>query len=213
MFERNKTTTVIIKNDSSKIIDYDFAENFMNEYRQNLILKNETKNLFWLLQHEDILTCGLDNKNIHKNAVQINRGGGLTYHNKGQLICYAVVNLIDFFGTRDKVDISEFISFLENIVILALQKYNVKAFSNSNNRGVWLEDDSKIASIGIHISKYVTKYGIAVNVNNDLQTFQTFSPCGIKNCVMNNLQNVINKEVVPREFGEILSQIILKHFD
>ncbi len=111
---------------------------------------------------------------------KINRGGDITFHGPGQLICYPLFDLDAFF-----TDIHRFVRELEEVVIRTLADFSISAERVPGFTGVWLEPDSqgtrkKICAIGVHVSRWVTMHGFALNVNTDLAYFQQIIPCGIK---------------------------------
>ena len=178
----------------------------MNELHE--IAKNTGQNFIFLLQLQAVYTVGKTSKIKLENTIKIDRGGDITFHNKGQLVIYFVCNLSTFY---EQIDISDFISKIEKTTIEALKKIDIKAFSEPTNRGVSV-GEKKIASIGICVKQKTTKYGIAINVNNDLSGFQKITPCGMKNCKMTSLKNEkINTTVT--EFAKIFISIASHNFN
>ena len=107
----------------------------------------------------------------------IDRGGDITYHGPGQVVCYPILNLEDFsLGLRD------YIYVLEEAVIRVCASYGISAGRLDKATGVWLEGDTprarKICAIGVHASHFVTMHGLALNVNTDLRYFSYINPCG-----------------------------------
>lgn len=125
------------------------------------------------------------------------RGGELTYHGPGQVVVYFIMNINDRFkGVKDMV------TSLEAILIAFLLGFDVIAALQDGHPGIWV-DDKKIASIGLRISKNVTKHGIALNVCNDMGVYKLFSPCGLQGSVMTNLSEQLGREIDAKEFEEI----------
>jgi lipoyl(octanoyl) transferase len=131
-----------------------------------------------LLEHEPVYTVG---KSRSKNqpqgihAVEVDRGGGITYHGPGQLIGYPILRL----GSRR---VSTYIRTLEESLILLLKEYGITASIKEGYPGVWVEN-KKIASIGVRVRNTVTYHGFALNVTTDLEPFDRIKPCGLDICM------------------------------
>ena len=142
---------------SIKPIKYDQAIKFL-EQRLIDINNNKKCDLIWILEHDEIYTAGtsynedeLINKNI--SLIKTNRGGKITYHGPGQLICYFVIDL-----KRRNKDIRKFITLIEKTIIESLLKFNVNSFGDPNNIGIWVNEKTnikKIAAIGVRVSKWI----------------------------------------------------------
>ena len=180
---------------SKKPIKYEDAIRLME---QRLIEVNDNKSteLIWILQHDDIYTAGTsfsENEIIDKkiNLLKTNRGGKITYHGPGQLICYFVIDL-----KKRKKDIRKFISLIEKTIIETLQIYNIDTFADKDNIGIWYNNNSKIekiAAIGVRVSKWIAYHGFSININNDLKKYEAIIPCGIRDKGMTNLNKIINQ--------------------
>ena len=187
--------TIEIKK-SQKPVNYEDALKFM-ERRLLEIDQNKSNDLIWILEHEDIYTAGTSYKEneIIDKSIQIlktNRGGKITYHGPGQLICYFVINL-----KKRKKDIRKFISIIEKTIIETLKYYAIDSFPDKNNIGVWYNDNSKIkkiAAIGVRVSKWIAYHGFSININNDLKKYDAIIPCGINDKGITNLNNIKNQD-------------------
>ncbi len=187
--------TIEIKK-SQKPVNYEDALKFM-ERRLLEIDQNKSNDLIWILEHEDIYTAGTSYKEseIIDKSIQIlktNRGGKITYHGPGQLICYFVINL-----KKRKKDIRKFISIIEKTIIETLKYYAIDSFPDKDNIGVWYNDNSKIkkiAAIGVRVSKWIAYHGFSININNDLKKFDAIIPCGINDKGITNLNNIKNQD-------------------
>ncbi len=177
---------------SKKPIKYEYALQFMEE-RLLGVNQNNLDELIWTLEHEEIYTAGTSyNKSeiIDKsiNIIKTNRGGKITYHGPGQLICYFVIDL-----KRRNKDIRKFISLIEKTIIETLRLYNIETFADKNNIGIWYKNNSdieKVAAIGVRVSKWIAYHGLSINVNNDLQKYNAIIPCGIKDRNVTNLKKI-----------------------
>jgi lipoyl(octanoyl) transferase len=101
------------------------------------------------------------------------RGGDITYHGPGQLVGYPIVDLREW-----KRDVVAYVRSLEQVLIDALAEFNIQAGRIPKLTGVWV-DGRKIAAIGVHISRWVTSHGFALNVHTDLRYFEYIVPCGL----------------------------------
>ena len=193
---------------SIKPVKYDVAIKFLEERLQN-INENKQSDLIWILEHEEIYTAGTSykeeevlNKNI--NLIRTNRGGKITYHGPGQLICYFVVDL-----KKRKKDIRKFITLIEKTIIESLNEFDIKSFGDPKNVGIWVNDKTKIkkvAAIGVRVSKWIAYHGFAININNDLSKYQNIIPCGILDKGVTNLKSINDQNY------NILSNIVVDNF-
>ena len=159
---------------------------------------NATKNYFLFVEHPHVYTLGKsgDLSNLLLNTDQlaakgamfykINRGGDITYHGPGQVVGYPILDLENFF-----TDIHKYLRFLEEVVILTLEEYGVKATRSDGETGVWLDVGTpfarKICAMGVRASRWVTMHGFAFNVNANLGYFDNIIPCGIKGKAVTSL--------------------------
>ena len=175
---------------SEKPVKYDDAIRFM-ERRLLEINQNKSPELIWILEHEDLYTAGTsykENEILDKSikVLKTNRGGKITYHGPGQIVCYFVINL----KKRNK-DIRNFISIIERTIIETLKLYDINTFSDKQNIGIWFDNNSKVqkvAAIGVRVSKWIAYHGFSININNDLKKYEAIIPCGIKDKGITNLK-------------------------
>ena len=180
---------------SVKPVNYNDAINFMEE-RLEQILKNKEKELIWTLEHDEIYTAGTSYSQtdiIDKSIkiIETNRGGKITCHGPGQLICYFVLDL------RNKKDVRKFINLIENTIIETLKTFDIETFADKENIGIWHNDKgtiNKVAAIGVRVKKWIAYHGFAININNNLNQYKKIIPCGIKDKGITNLQKIKNKD-------------------
>ena len=180
---------------SVKPVKYFDAINLL-EYRLKDLYGNNAKELIWTLEHDEIFTAGTsysENEIIDKSIkiLKTNRGGKITYHNPGQLICYFVLDL------RKKKDIRKFINVIEKTITQTLKLYNIETVPDKENIGIWHKANNevnKIAAIGIRVSKWIAYHGFSININNDLENYKKIVPCGISDKGVTNLKNIINQD-------------------
>ena len=155
------------------------------EYRVDQLIKQKAKNeLIWFLEHPAIFTGGSGYKEseiLDKSILitKTSRGGKITWHGPGQLICYFVINL-----NKRKKDIRNFVSIVEQSIIKTLDEFNINSESDRKNIGIWHKSEkniNKIGAIGIRVKKWIAYHGFSINISNDLTEYKKIIPCGIKN--------------------------------
>ncbi len=192
---------------SIKPVNYFDAINILESRLKDLYENNEQE-LIWTLEHNEVFTAGTsykENEIIDKSIkiLETNRGGKITYHGPGQLICYFVLDL------RKKKDIRKFITIIEKTIIQTLKFYKIETFPDKDNIGVWYKYNNevkKIAAIGIRVSKWIAYHGFSININNDLENYKKIIPCGISNKGVTNLKNILDQDY------SNLSDILIKNF-
>ena len=180
---------------SQNPVKYEDAISFMEDRLKDIDLK-KVDDLIWVLEHDHIYTSGTsykENEIIDKsiNIIKTNRGGKITYHGPGQLICYFVIDL-----KKGKKDIRKFISVIEKSIIETLSLYDIETFADKENIGIWYNDNStikKVAAIGVRVSKWIAYHGFSININNDLKKYNAIVPCGIKDKGITNLKKIKNQ--------------------
>ena len=192
---------------SIKPVNYFDAINILESRLRDLYENNEQE-LIWTLEHNEVFTAGTsykENEIIDKSIkiLETNRGGKITYHGPGQLICYFVLDL------RKKKDIRKFITTIEKTIIQTLKFYKIETFPDKDNIGIWYKYNNevkKIAAIGIRVSKWIAYHGFAININNDLENYKKIIPCGISDKGVTNLKNILDQDY------SNLSDILIKNF-
>jgi len=196
---------------SIKPVNYLDAIKILEE-RVNKINKNEANELIWILEHPSIYTAGTSSNNhdILDKSIDIiksSRGGKITWHGPGQLICYFAINL-----NNRKKDIRKLINIIENTIIISLKSYGIKSYSDRDNIGIWIKIDNKvkkIAAIGIKVKKWIAYHGFSVNINNDISSYRKIIPCGIKDKGVTTLKE-INNQNYNKLSDEIVKNLITK---
>ena len=136
------------------------------------------KEAIWLVEHEPVFTLGTaaDQKHILKKTdieiVQADRGGEVTYHGLGQLVIYFLLNI-----RERNLGPKKFVKQLEDLVQSILEEFEINSTTIEGSPGVYVES-KKIASIGLRFSKGFSYHGISINVDMNLQPFQSINPCG-----------------------------------
>ena len=198
---------------SIKPVKYDQAIKLM-EQRLIDINNNKKSELIWILEHEEIYTAGTSYKeeevlNKSINLIRTNRGGKITYHGPGQLICYFAIDL----KQRHK-DIRKFITLIEKTIIESLSEYNIKSFGDPKNIGIWINNKNgtkKVAAIGVRVSKWIAYHGFAININNNLNKYKNIIPCGIVDKGVTNLKEVNDKNY--NSLGDVIVNNFIKNLE
>ena len=184
------------------------------ENRFTNVLKNKKPELIWILEHSNVYTAGTSFKVsdiIDKSIkiIQTNRGGKITFHGKGQIIFYFVINL-----NNRKKDVRWFINIIEKSIISSLKEFGINSYNDKKNIGIWINHKSKIkkiAAIGIKIKKWIAYHGFAINYSVNLNNFKKIIPCGIKN---KGLINVIRlKKIDKNKFIKVLIKNFIKYLN
>ncbi len=191
---------------STKLVNYTKAIDFL-EKRLIEVNQNKSNELIWVLEHPSTFTGGVSyNKNeiLDKkiNLIKTNRGGKITWHGPGQLVCYFVIDL-----NKRKKDIRRFVTLIEKTIMQTLKKYKINSFSDRKNIGIWVNDKNKtkkIGAIGIKIKKWIAYHGFSLNINNSLHQYKKIIPCGIKDKEVSNLKLIKNQN-----YMKIKDEIVL----
>lgn len=210
---------------SDKIIFYDlsiigYLKAFsLQEYLFDQIIKNGLRGFLLLLEHYPVITLGsnrnssnllteksqLEKKGIE--LIQSNRGGDITFHGPGQLICYPIFDL-----KRFKKDLSFYVNGLEEVIIQVLSDYSIAGRRIKGIRGVFV-DDRKIASIGVRVKKWITMHGFSLNVSVDLGYFENIVACGLKEYLPTSMAKIIGQDIPIDDVKEHMLKRFRKIFD
>ena len=198
---------------SIKPVNYKMAINLLEKRVHNLAL-NKGKELLWFLEHKSIFTAGTsyEEKEIIDKSIKIiktNRGGKITWHGPGQIICYMVIDL-----NKRKKDIRKFISAIEKTIIHTLKELNIKSFNDKKNIGIWINDNNKIkkvAALGIRVKKWIAFHGFSINFSNSLKEYNKIIPCGISERGIININQI--KKVSKNDIIKKLEKNLLIHLD
>jgi lipoyl(octanoyl) transferase len=215
------------------LVDYEEALNFQLKLFNEIIdtkisnrknrTNTKTKNHLVFVEHNSVYTLGksgkisnllLNENDLKKNDIKFyntNRGGDITYHGPGQIVCYPILDLDNFF-----TDVHKYLRFLEETIILSLRDYGIKGERSENETGVWLDVNTsnprKICALGVKASRWVTMHGLALNVNNDLSYFNDIVPCGIKDKSVTSISIECKKNIEENFLKEKIIKNFLKLF-
>jgi len=216
-----------VRLEDKNLIDYKIAWERQTELHQALVQQKRQNpedtsipSTLMVCQHPPVYTLGKSGKednliwNEDERAEQgitfykINRGGDVTYHGPGQLVVYPIFDLDQFFR-----DVHRYVRSLEEVVIRTMADFGITTQRVKGFTGVWIESDhgyKKICAIGVHLSRWVSMHGIALNVSPDLNHFHGIVPCGIsdENKSVTSMQNELLRKV---EVNEV-KPVLLSHF-
>lgn len=176
-------------------LDYKNSWNYQKELQKKVLIGDCSDSIIFV-EHDSVYTFG---KNSNKSNLLISkdskikiyeteRGGEITYHGPGQIVCYPILNLKNF-----KQSVTWYMRALEEVIIETLKLFDIKATRKDGLTGVWVKDE-KIGAQGVRMTKWVTMHGFALNVNTDLRFFNDIIPCGIKDFGVTSIEKIIGKE-------------------
>ncbi len=170
--------------------------------------KNPVPDVLLLLEHPPVITLGRNgdwhNLVVSEETLRLrgvsryhtDRGGDITFHGPGQLVGYPLLTL-----ERQEQDVHRYMRNLEETIIRALYDYGIDARREESLTGVWT-DLGKICAMGVHISRWVTRHGFALNVNTDLSFYDLIVPCGLVGKQVTSMKAVLRHDVNVREVAE-----------
>ncbi|MDP9492282.1 MAG: lipoyl(octanoyl) transferase LipB [Actinomycetota bacterium] len=171
-----------------------------------------------LLEHPPVITLGRRTEEgelhvpdgVEVEIVETDRGGKSTYHGPGQLVCYPILDL-----TRHGQDVKRYCRDLEEALIRTIGAVGVEATRIEGLTGIWLQrPPRKIASIGVHISKWVTTHGYALNVDLDPAPFTDWiTACGIENAAFTTVARELGRPVSVDEVRPYAARALEEVFD
>jgi lipoyl(octanoyl) transferase len=167
-----------------------------------------------LLEHPHVYTLG---RNAHLENMLVSpewlssrgaqvfhtdRGGDVTYHGPGQLVGYPILDL-----TQHRRDISWYMRSLEEVFIRTAHEFGIEAGRSEGAAGVWVGND-KLTAMGVHLSRWVTSHGFALNVNTDLRYFEWIVPCGLQGKGVTSLAKLLGR---PVRMEKVIERVV-EHF-
>nr|XP_043871408.1 putative lipoyltransferase 2, mitochondrial [Solea senegalensis] len=179
--------------------------------------RSSPANALLLCQHLPVYTTGIRHKPypaalldrlrlLGADVHRTNRGGLITFHGPGQLVCYPVLNLGNF--TKS---VRWYVCELEKTIISVCRRFGIEA-STSPHTGVWV-GDQKICAIGIHCGRYITSHGLALNCNTDMSWFSHIVPCGIEGKGVTSLSVKLQRDVSVEDTIPHLLDAFRQHFN
>lgn len=170
----------------------------------------ETGDEIWFVEHPAVFTLGLNADSAHVLApgdipvVQIDRGGQVTYHGPGQLVCYVLLDI-----KRRKLGIRALVQMLESAVIDCVARYGVDAYPRRDAPGVYVEG-RKLAAVGLRVRRGCSYHGMAINVAMDLEPFSRINPCGFDDLQVTQLTELVPSAGIAERFRTEFEQRLLE---
>lgn len=166
------------------------------------------------VEHESVYTLGknankdhlLQNKDDSIDVFDIERGGDITYHGPGQLVAYPILDLTNY-----QKSVSWYMRKLEQVTIDLLSEYDIKATRSKGLTGVWVGDE-KIAAQGVKISRWVTMHGFSINVNTNLDFYDSIIPCGILDRGVTSISEILGKLIDMNQIKMIITEKFNNNF-
>jgi len=176
-------------------MEYQQAWDFQKKYHYRVAHELEPDTLIFV-EHESVYTFGknanqenlLDSASRNVKIFNTERGGEITYHGPGQLVCYPIINLKNY-----KKSVSWYMRSLEKVLIDTLLYFDIIAERKKGLTGVWVKNE-KIGAQGVRMSRWVTMHGFALNVNTDLKFFDNIIPCGIQDFGVTSIEKIIGEK-------------------
>jgi lipoyl synthase len=171
-----------------------------------------------ILEHPPVFTLGRNGTSVNVTVtktflaernielIRIERGGEITYHGPGQLVCYPIINL-----RRQQLTVTAFVHSLEEIMLAVAQHFGIVANRDTRNHGIWC-GDQKLGSIGIAVRHGISYHGLALNVNMDLEPFNWMKPCGLSGVSMTSMEKQLQQTLSFKEVEEVMSREITAAF-
>ncbi|WP_334168602.1 lipoyl(octanoyl) transferase LipB [Phocaeicola paurosaccharolyticus] len=213
-----------MKREDWGIVPYEIAwkrqEELFNSLVRSKLEKSSYTNHIVFVEHPHVYTIGKSGKesnmlmsnsfieSIGASIYHIDRGGDITYHGPGQIVCYPIINIEEF-----DLKLRDYIYQIEQAVIETCAHYGIEATRVDGATGVWLDkgksSERKICAIGVRCSHFVTMHGLAFNINTDLNYFSYINPCGFFDKGVTSLQKELGHEVDIKEVTNILYERLI----
>ena len=198
---------LIIQNWGSDV-EYLSAWDKQRELHHKIVTENHP-DVAVLLEHQNVYTAGRSTKPEDRpvdssHVVDIDRGGRITWHGPGQIVCYPIMKL------DDPVDVVAHVRRLELLIMNVCSKLGLETTQIDGRSGVWVKGnglpDKKIAAIGIRVAKKATMHGFALNCNNSLDAFRNIVPCGIGDADVTTISLELGRDVSVAEVTPLIEE-------
>jgi lipoyl(octanoyl) transferase len=198
---------LIIQNWGSGV-EYQSAWDRQRELHHKIVTENHP-DVAVLLEHQNVYTAGRSTKPEDRPTdsspvFDIDRGGRITWHGPGQIVCYPIMKL------DDPVDVVAHVRRLELLIMNVCSKLGLETTQIEGRSGVWVKGnglpDKKIAAIGIRVAKKATMHGFALNCNNSLVAFRNIVPCGIGDADVTTISLELGRDVSVTEVTPLIEE-------
>ena len=216
--KRTSETTGLLQVFDLGLVDYRTALDLQTGLRDRRIT-GQVPDTLLLLEHPPVITLGrsgnlhnvlVSESELSERGIQLfhaNRGGDVTYHGPGQVVGYTIMDL-SLHGT----DLRKHLWKLEEVLINALESLGVTGTRRDRETGVWIAQN-KIASIGIHVKRWVTMHGFALNIAPNFDHLSLINHCGITDAPMTSIQNVLAYPICPHQVRQALKDSLSQIFN
>ena len=198
---------LIVQNWGSDV-EYQSAWDKQRELHHKIVTENHP-DVAVLLEHQNVYTAGRSTKPEDRPTdsspvFDIDRGGRITWHGPGQIVCYPIMKL------DDPVDVVAHVRRLELLIMNVCTKLGLETTQIEGRSGVWVKGngspDKKIAAIGIRVAKKATMHGFALNCNNSLEAFRNIVPCGIGDADVTTISLELGRDVSVAEVTPLIEE-------
>lgn len=198
---------LIIQNWGSDV-EYQSAWDRQRKLHHKIVTENHP-DVAVLLEHQNVYTAGRSTKPEDRPTdsspvFDIDRGGRITWHGPGQIVCYPIIKL------DDPVDVVAHVRRLELLIMNVCSKLGLETTQIEGRSGVWVKGnglpDKKIAAIGIRVAKKATMHGFALNCNNSLEAFRRIVPCGIGDADVTTISLELGRDVSVAEVTPLIEE-------
>ena len=198
---------LIVQNWGSDV-EYQSAWDKQRELHHKIVTENHP-DVAILLEHQNVYTAGRSTKPEDRPTdsspvFDIDRGGRITWHGPGQIVCYPIMKL------DDPVDVVAHVRRLELLIMNVCSKLGLETTQIEGRSGVWVKGnglpDKKIAAIGIRVAKKATMHGFALNCNNSLVAFRNIVPCGIGDADVTTISLELGRDVSVKEVTPLIEE-------
>jgi lipoyl(octanoyl) transferase len=189
-------------------VEYQSAWDRQRELHHKIVTENHP-DVAVLLEHQNVYTAGRSTKPEDRPTdsspvFDIDRGGRITWHGPGQIVCYPIMKL------DDPVDVVAHVRRLELLIMNVCSKLGLETTQIEGRSGVWVKGnglpDKKIAAIGIRVAKKATMHGFALNCNNSLDAFRNIVPCGIGDADVTTISLELGRDVSVAEVTPLIEE-------
>ncbi len=163
-------------------------------------------------RRNSLTACDAD---LERNGIELvhsNRGGDITYHGPGQLVVYPILSLRQL-----KKGVHDYFRALEEVTLRTLSDFGIQGHRSPLGTGVWAshpqKGSCKIASMGIHISRWITSHGVALNVHNSLDHFRYIVPCGLAGVQVTSMSEIRGVSISRTEVEQVFWAHLVIEFD
>ncbi len=189
-------------------VEYQSAWDRQRELHHKIVTENHP-DVAVLLEHQNVYTAGRSTKPEDRPTdsspvFDIDRGGRITWHGPGQIVCYPIMKL------DDPVDVVAHVRRLELLIMNVCSNLGLETSQIEGRSGVWVKGnglpDKKIAAIGIRVAKKATMHGFALNCNNSLAAFRNIVPCGIGDADVTTISLELGRDVSVAEVTPLIEE-------